>query len=58
MNRINHFCLVFAYFSDIYIPVKVFNLDFYGPVNTVMVMSSQPVNLLTLFLGRLSPVSG
>ena len=30
----------------------------YGLVNTVMVMLNQSVNLLTHFLGRLSPLSG
>ena len=32
-------------------------LEFYRPVNTVMVMLSWSVNLLKLFLGRLSPLS-
>ena len=29
-------------------------MEFYSPVNTVKVMSSQSVNLLAFFLGRLS----
>ena len=33
-----------------------FQLEFYGPVNTVMVMLSRSINLL--FLGRLSPLEG
>ena len=33
-------------------------LEFYGLVNTVKVMLSQSVNLLTLFQGRLSSLSG
>ena len=32
--------------------------EFYMPVNTVRVISSQSVDLLKLFLGRLSPPSG
>ena len=32
-----------------------FVLRLYGPVNTIKVMISQSVNLLTLFLGRLRP---
>ena len=37
---------------------KVFELEFYCLVNTIEVMSSMSVNLLTLFLGMLSPLSG
>ena len=33
----------------------LFGMMFYGPVNTIKVMSSRLVNLLTLFLGRLRP---
>ena len=28
----------------------LFELEFYGPINTIKVMSSQSVNLVTLFL--------
>ena len=35
----------------------LFDLEFYCHVNTVKVMSGQSVNLLTLFLGRLRPLS-
>ena len=35
-------------------PVTCFVLRFYGPVNTILVLSSQPVNLSTLSLGRLT----
>ena len=35
-----------------------FNGEFNGPVNTVSVRLSQSVHLTTLFLGRLSPLSG
>ena len=34
------------------------SVKFYGPDITVKVMSSLSVNLVTLFLGRLSPLSG
>ena len=34
-----------------------FEVDFYGPVNTMKVMSSQSVYLTTLLLGRISPLS-
>ena len=34
------------------------DFEFYGPANTVMVMSSRSVNLITLFLGSFSPLSG
>ena len=30
----------------------LFDLEFYGPVNTVYVMLSQSINLLTLFPGQ------
>ena len=33
-------------------------LEFNDPVNTIKVMSSWSVYLTTLFLGRLSPLSG
>ena len=33
------------------------NLEFYGQVNTVKVISSLSINLLTLFLGRFSSLS-
>ena len=33
------------------------DLEFNGPVNTIKVMSSRSVNLTTLFLGRLRPLS-
>ena len=36
----------------------VFELKFYSLVSIVKVMLSQLVNLLTLFLGRLSPLTG
>ena len=47
--------LLYHYFS---LWKCLFELEFYGPFNTVKVMLSQSVNLLTLFLHRLSPLSG
>ena len=35
----------------------LFELEFYSPANTVKVMSSWSVNLLTVFLGRVSPLT-
>ena len=35
--------------------IDLFEFVFYGPVNTVKIMSSRSVNLLTLSLGRHSP---
>ena len=35
-----------------------FDSEFYGPVNTVKLISILSFNLLPLFLGRLSPLSG
>ena len=36
----------------------LFNLTFYGPVNSVKIITRRTVNLLTLFLGRLCPLNG
>ena len=36
----------------------LFEMEIYGPVNAIKVMSSRSVNLSTLFLGRLSLLSG
>ena len=39
--------------------IKIYlNLEFHGPVNTVMVISNWSVNLFIFFLGRLSALSG
>ena len=43
------FCTLFFFFN--------FGLKFYSPVNTVKVMSSQSVYLITHLLGLLSPLS-
>ena len=40
-------------FTSLFLWFCLFVLRFYDPVNTIKVMSSQSVNLSTLFLGRL-----
>ena len=35
--------------------ICLYELEFYDPVNTIKVISSQSFNLFILFLGRLSP---
>ena len=45
-------------FQWVPVPKVLFELEFYSPVNTVKVILNQSVNLPTLFLGRLSPLSG
>ena len=39
-------------------PPDLFELEFYGAADTVKIMSSWLINLLTLLLGRLSPLIG
>ena len=48
------------YLNNIYKNESIycFELVFYGPLNTVKVISSRSVNLLTLFLEMLNPLSG
>ena len=38
--------------------IQLVVLELNGPVNTIKVMSSMSVHLTTLFLGRVSPLSG
>ena len=58
--QIGNFTKFIFWWEESYICLccHIFYFDlFYGPVNTFKVMSKQSVNLLTVFLGRLSPLS-
>ena len=44
-------------FSNPSAQILLFELEFYGPINTFKVMSSRSVYLTTLLLGRLSPLN-
>ena len=48
-------CVFGLYSGPLFSNVCLFELELCGPVNTVKVMSSQSVNIHTIFLGRLNP---